>query len=116
MIEPHVIALRNIQNASRQAIVPIMDLLWIDFDRFAFFHKRDFVLLRRGRELCLFNIWILAAHSFLLLWPRQSSRDILLRPIVSYFVALRRRRSVCLRTLSAARHSSALRPDVRSLC
>src|SRR3984885_7352761 len=70
MVQTEVIALRNIQDAARQSVMAVRNFVGINFDGLAFPDKRHLILLRRGRELCFFNIWILAAHALPLLSQR----------------------------------------------
>src|SRR5277367_3361616 len=125
VVQADVIALRNIQDAARQAVVAVGNFFGINFDSLPFPDKRDLIFLRRGRELCFFNIWILAAHAVLLLSQRAHHKT---RTVERQFTKLKmssragpseaarslarcpiRRPAACLRKPFAARRSSALR-------
>ena len=71
VVETFVKALRDIEDAAGEAVVTVGDLLGVDFDRLAVLDEGDFVLLRRGREFCFFDVWVLAAHFLLLAKPEK---------------------------------------------
>src|SRR6202044_1788986 len=75
MVQPFAKSLRKIQNAARQTVVTVRNLLRIDLHGLAVLDERDLDLLGRRNVLGLFDIRILTAHSALLLWRSRLLRD-----------------------------------------
>src|SRR5579859_2262636 len=105
MVQPKFEAFRNVQNASRQAVVPVRDFLGIDFNRLAAGKKRHFVFLRGGFVLDFFDVWICSAHNLL---SKDTSKDAGLEP------GAKLPRACALPTLTKRRCPSAPPPDAPS--
>src|SRR6266446_7796150 len=55
-------AFGNVEDAAREAVVAVGNLLRVDLDGFAAGKKGDFVFLRCGFVFDFFDVWVAAAH------------------------------------------------------